>query len=156
MITCTPLPVRAFRYTGATSTNVLPSPVFISAILPWCITIPPINCTLYWRIPNFLFDTSLTTAKASINMSSKVSPLFNLFLNTLVISFNSSSDKFCISSSKASILSTIKFNFLISCSSALSSIVSKTDMYFLPPFLSYNYYYTLKMWNSRQLFLFIV
>ena len=29
-------PSRAFRYAGRVATSVLPSPVFISAMLPWC------------------------------------------------------------------------------------------------------------------------
>ena len=33
------------------ATRVLPSPVFISAILPWCKTMPPINWTSKGRMP---------------------------------------------------------------------------------------------------------
>jgi hypothetical protein len=33
------------------ATSVLPSPVRISAILPWCRTMPPIICTSKWRMP---------------------------------------------------------------------------------------------------------
>ena len=40
---CTPLPDRAFKYAGRVATNVLPSPVAISEILPWCKTTPPIS-----------------------------------------------------------------------------------------------------------------
>ena len=48
--TCTPSPVRAFRYAGSVATSVLPSPVRISAILPWCRVMPPMSCTSKWRI----------------------------------------------------------------------------------------------------------
>ena len=41
--TWTPLPSSAFRYAGSVATSVLPSPVRISAILPWCRTMPPID-----------------------------------------------------------------------------------------------------------------
>ena len=36
--------------TGRVATSVFPSPVFISAILPRCRTMPPINCTSKWRM----------------------------------------------------------------------------------------------------------
>ena len=39
----TQLPLRAFKYPAKVDTSVLPSPVFISAILPSCKAIPPIN-----------------------------------------------------------------------------------------------------------------
>src|SRR3990172_101054 len=36
---------------GSVATSVLPSPVFISAILPLCRMAPPINWTSKWRWP---------------------------------------------------------------------------------------------------------
>ena len=39
MTTWTPLPSSALRYAGSVATSVLPSPVFISAIVPRCSTI---------------------------------------------------------------------------------------------------------------------
>ena len=65
MTTCTPLPGSAFRYAGSVATSVLPSPVRISAILPWCSTMPPISCTSKWRMPSVRRDASRTAAKAS-------------------------------------------------------------------------------------------
>ena len=41
----------AFRYSGSVATSVLPSPVFISEMLPWCRTTPPSICTSKWRMP---------------------------------------------------------------------------------------------------------
>ena len=46
------------------ATRVLPSPVFISAIMPWWRTIPPINWTSKGRISTDRFAASRTTAKA--------------------------------------------------------------------------------------------
>ncbi|KTF05586.1 hypothetical protein MGSAQ_002912 [marine sediment metagenome] len=45
MTKCTPLPLMALRYIAKVPIRVLPSPVFISAILPSCKVIPPISCT---------------------------------------------------------------------------------------------------------------
>src|ERR1700744_4335579 len=70
---CTPLPASAFRYTGNVATRVLPSPVFISAILPECRTMPPIICTSKWRMPTARLPASRTTAKASGSSSSSAS-----------------------------------------------------------------------------------
>ena len=47
----TPLPGSALRYAGSVATRVLPSPVAISAILPWWSTMPPISWTSKWRMP---------------------------------------------------------------------------------------------------------
>ena len=38
-----PFPARALRYMGQVATRVLPSPVFISEIMPLCRTIPPMS-----------------------------------------------------------------------------------------------------------------
>src|ERR671914_592632 len=54
--------------------SVLPSPVFISAILPSCSAMPPMICTSKGRIPKVLLEVSRTTANASGRMSSRVSP----------------------------------------------------------------------------------
>jgi hypothetical protein len=67
-------------------------------------------------MPNTLLEASLTTAKASGKMSSSVSPLFILFLNSSVFAFKSSSDNLEILSSKLFILSTIGFTLLTSLS----------------------------------------
>ena len=69
---CTDLPAITFKYTGRVAARVLPSPVFISAILPSCKTIPPISWTSKCLIFNVLFEASLTTANASGSMSSIV------------------------------------------------------------------------------------
>ena len=63
--TCTPRPIRALRYTGNVAIRVLPSPVRISAIWPWCKTIPPKSCTSKCRIPKTRTPASRTTANAS-------------------------------------------------------------------------------------------
>src|SRR5215212_2583240 len=81
--------------------SVFPSPVFISAILPSCKTIPPISCTSKGRIPKVRLDASRTTAKASGRMSSRVSPCASLSLNSSVLSRSSSSERFSTSGSKA-------------------------------------------------------
>src|SRR5205807_5768177 len=72
--TCTPLPVNALRLTGKLATSVLPSPVFISAILPWCRTTPPTSCTSKWRIPMVRRPALRHSAKASIRSSSRSWP----------------------------------------------------------------------------------
>lgn len=56
------------------ATKVFPSPVFISAIFPWCSTTPPITCTSKGLSPSVLRAASRTTAKASGSSSSSVSP----------------------------------------------------------------------------------
>ena len=48
--TCTPSPLRALRYAGSVATRVLPSPVRISEMRPWCRVMPPTSCTSKWRI----------------------------------------------------------------------------------------------------------
>ena len=55
------------------ATSVLPSPVRISAILPWCKTMPPISCTSKWRMPVVRTLASRTMAKASGKISSSTS-----------------------------------------------------------------------------------
>ena len=49
--TCTPLPESALRYDGSVATRVLPSPVFISAMLPRCSAAPPMTWTSKGRMP---------------------------------------------------------------------------------------------------------
>ena len=44
--------------------RVLPSPVFISAMLPPWSTMPPISCTSKWRMPIVRLPTSRTIAKS--------------------------------------------------------------------------------------------
>ena len=116
MITWTPFPAKAFKYAGRDATKVLPSPVLISAILPWWTTIPPISWTLKCFIPKTLHEASLQTANASGNISSKVSPFDNLSLNSVVLFLNSSSLNFCIDSSNDCILSTTNPSLLTSLS----------------------------------------
>ena len=53
------------------ATRVLPSPVFISAILPWCSTMPPMTWTSKGRIPRTRTEASRAVAKASGNRSSR-------------------------------------------------------------------------------------
>src|SRR5699024_11834443 len=60
-------------------------------------------------IHNTLLEASLATAKASSKISSRVSPSFNLFLNSEVLFDNSSSESDDIFSSNPSIFSTILF-----------------------------------------------
>ena len=73
-------PTSEFKYTGKVATKVFPSPVFISAILFSCRITPPINCTSKCLNLIVLFDVSLTTAKASGKISSKVDPSAIKFL----------------------------------------------------------------------------
>ena len=68
--------------------------------------IPPINCTSKGLIPKTLTAASLTTAKASGNKSSRVSPLLNLSLNSVVLFCNSASVNSFIELSKPFIFST--------------------------------------------------
>lgn len=56
------------------ATSVLPSPVRISAILPWCRQIPPITCTWKCFMPSTRQAASRSAAKASGRISSNVSP----------------------------------------------------------------------------------
>ena len=57
------------------ATSVLPSPVFISAIMPRLSTMPPMSCTSKWRMPSARTAASRTTANASGSRSSSDSPL---------------------------------------------------------------------------------
>ncbi len=70
---CTPRPVSAFSTAGSVATSVLPSPVFISAILPSFRTMPPINCTSKWRMPSFRRPASRTKANAGTSAGSSAS-----------------------------------------------------------------------------------
>ena len=69
------------------ATSVLPSPVAISAILPWCRTMPPMICTSNGTmshgigrpqtsivVPHSRRQAFFTTANASHMMSSSVCP----------------------------------------------------------------------------------
>src|SRR5450759_3778815 len=51
-----------------------PSPVFISAIRPWCRTMPPTSWTSKWRSPMVRRPASRQSANASISSSSRSSP----------------------------------------------------------------------------------
>src|SRR5918992_300255 len=86
--------------------SVLPSPVFISAILPSCKAIPPMTCTSKGRIPNVRLDVSRTTANASGRMSSRVSPRSSLSRNSSVFALKAPSESFSISGSSAETAST--------------------------------------------------
>ena len=79
-----PRPARAFRYNGMVATRVFPSPVAISAILPWWSTMAPISCTSYGTMSQFILlpvttisvprrrrHASRTVANASGRISSK-------------------------------------------------------------------------------------
>jgi hypothetical protein len=79
----------------------LPSPVRISAILPLCNTMPPINCTSKWRICSVRLLASRTTAKASGSKSSSDSPLAIRSLNAGVFAASASFDSAAISGSNA-------------------------------------------------------
>ena len=74
MTTCTPFPESAFRYAASVATSVLPSPVFISEIWPWCSTMPPTSCTSKCRMFSVRRPASRTTANASTSTSSSVAP----------------------------------------------------------------------------------
>ncbi|MNV75208.1 hypothetical protein D3C71_1684850 [compost metagenome] len=105
--TCTPLPSKAFKYTGNVPTSVLPSPVFISEIRPSCRAIPPINCTSKCRIPSVRLEASRTVANASGRISSRVSPFSIRARNSAVLACNCSSDSFTNSGSNPLITSTV-------------------------------------------------
>ena len=64
---------RSGRAAGV-ATNVLPSPVFISAISPSCRTMPPIICTSNMRCSDSRLRASRTGANASKRSSSSDSP----------------------------------------------------------------------------------
>src|SRR5918992_4609246 len=86
--------------------SVLPSPVFISAILPSCSTMPPMICTSKGRIPRVRFDASRTTAKASGRMASRVSPAANLSRNPSVFAAREPSERLSTPGSRAETAST--------------------------------------------------
>src|SRR5688500_17580851 len=88
---CTPLPSRAFRYEGSVATSVLPSPVRISAILPWCNAMPPTICTSKWRMPSVRFEASRTTANASGSTDSSGAPLATFCLSSGVFACRAAS-----------------------------------------------------------------
>src|SRR5688572_1260847 len=89
---CTPLPASALRYAGSVATSVLPSPVFISAILPRCSTIPPISCTSKCRMLSVRRPASRTTEKASGSRSSSVCPCWKRDRNSSVLARSCSSE----------------------------------------------------------------
>src|SRR5688572_11834956 len=103
---CTPLPVSALRYAGSVATSVSPSPVFISAILPLCSTMPPSICTSKWRMCNVRLEASRTTAKASGSSASSAAPSACRFFNSLVLARSASSDSFSSAGSSALIACT--------------------------------------------------
>ena len=92
--------------------SVLPSPVFISAIFPSCKTMPPMTCSSKGRIPRVRLETSRTTAKASGNRSSMVSPPPSLSRNSSVFSRSCESESFSISGSNAETSSTRRWRTL--------------------------------------------
>jgi hypothetical protein len=55
---------------GKVATSVLPSPVFISAIIPLCRAMPPMSWTSKWRMPRERTDASRVRAKQSGMMRS--------------------------------------------------------------------------------------
>jgi len=76
---------------GMTATSVLPSPVFISAIMPSCSTMPPIICTSNGRIPRVRTAPSRATANASGRRSSRGSPFAMRCLNSGVFALSCAS-----------------------------------------------------------------
>ena len=72
--------------------RVLPSPVFISAILPSWSTTPPMIWTSKWRKPSVRLEASRTAAKASERMSSRSSPSASRALNSSVLARKASSE----------------------------------------------------------------
>ena len=79
------------------ATSVLPSPVFISAILPECSTMPPIICTSKWRMSTARLPASRTTAKASgsssFSASASAALRASLFSSVSVTSFTRSAKR---------------------------------------------------------------
>ena len=61
----TPRPASELRIAASGATRVLPSPVFISEILPWWRTTPPISWTSKWRMPSVRCIASRVIAKTS-------------------------------------------------------------------------------------------
>src|SRR5215212_1958110 len=86
--------------------SVLPSPVFISAILPSCRTIPPMTCTSKGRSPRVRLEASRTTANASGRMSSRVLLPASRSRNSSVFALKASSESFSTSGSSAETAST--------------------------------------------------
>src|ERR671916_1813913 len=86
--------------------SVLPSPVFISEILPSCSAMPPITWTSKGRIPRVRFDASRTTAKASGRMPSRASPAANFSRNSSVFAAREPSERLSTSGSRAETAST--------------------------------------------------
>ncbi len=74
-----------------TEVRVLPSPVFISAMLPKCSAAPPMIWTSYGRWPSTRAAASRAVANASGSRSSSVSPSAYRFLYWSVSSRSSSS-----------------------------------------------------------------
>ena len=72
------------------ATRVLPSPVFISAILPSWSTLPPMSWTSKWRIPRVRRLASRVSAKASGSSSSRVRPFWTCSFHSAVSRGNSS------------------------------------------------------------------
>ncbi len=66
------------------ATRVLPSPVFISAILPSWSTLPPMSCTSKWRMPSVRMLASRTSAKASGRTSSSLRPFWTCSFHSAV------------------------------------------------------------------------
>src|SRR5512132_1810610 len=73
--------------------RVLPSPVFISAMFPWCSAIAPITWTSKCRCPIVRLAASRTHANASGNRSSRVSPDSSRSRNSVVLAASSGSDR---------------------------------------------------------------
>jgi uncharacterized coiled-coil protein SlyX len=94
---------------GSVATNVLPSPVFISAILRLCSTIPPNNWTSKWRRPIVRTEASRTNAKASGKIESRSAPFDRRSFNSTVLALSPSSGNALISGSRALITPTIAF-----------------------------------------------
>ena len=87
------------------ATSVLPSPVFISAMLPWCKKMPPISCTSKARRPKARLAPSRQFANASGRIASNVSPFATRALNSPVFSINCASLNASNSGSNALIFS---------------------------------------------------
>src|SRR5882724_3984148 len=86
---------------AGTAARVLPSPVFISAILPSWSTIAPSIWTSKWRSPSVRTLASRTTADASSISSSREAPSPRRARNSSVFARSSASDSACIRGSSA-------------------------------------------------------
>ena len=71
----------------------MPSPVFISAMLPWCSATAPITWTSKCRCPIVRLAASRTLANASGSRSSRVSPASSRSRNSAVLPASSASDR---------------------------------------------------------------